>query len=372
MDFLGNLALSDEEQTKDSSEKVAKVGQKKLVKKPKAPKTGYRPVLVDPKCLEKEAADLGQKMLELNRSYLARELSDPDTVSWYILVYLSHRYPNKFLGSPNPIIAGTSRPSSSDYRSRLEVTNPKLESSNVTTFFDIINGYNLHCVPHSARVAMAEWYAGRYNLVLLVNKIPTSKQVLEMQAACKRCVSLINDKIDRLVLGERDPLSFLLHDLVHAYKMFSNELLMRGQVGFCRAMLRVYANQEASTRLQALLHQDEEFADAFDYLISDMNSHPKHLFFYFKAVLINAFKKRYNEKVLTGERLKEFLDLFDVFINLFGMDDATQKVARKLFIYEVDGRSVADDQDSSLDEIKLRQKKEASIFDSFFLGLASE
>lgn len=62
----------------------------------------------------------------------------------------------------------------------------------------------------------------------MVDEIPTSLAVLEMQAAESRCATLITLKLDDLILGERDPLSFLLHDLVHAYKMFSDDALRQG------------------------------------------------------------------------------------------------------------------------------------------------
>ena len=370
MDFLSNFDLGDEE----ANEKTASAGdcRREFVPKEKASRTGYRPVLVAETCLKKEAAELGEKMLELNRLYADNVLNGQDTSSFYILLYLNHRYPSKFLGSLNPIyeLEPQNRPPSSDYRNYLQVTNAKirqrLESSNVASFFEILNNFNLHCVPHSARVAMVEWYMGNYHLVFMLNSFPAAhKHILEMQADYKRCLSLISDPIDRLVFGKRDPLSFLLHDLVHAYKMFSNERLLRGQVGFCRAMLRVLANEDASAQLNRL-KQDTEFADAFDYLISDMNSDPKHLFFYFKAILINAFKKRYNEKVFTGEKLREFQQLFEVFITLFGMDEPTKEVARKLFIYDSDGGSGA----ISLDEIRLDQREKAAIFDDFFISLA--
>jgi hypothetical protein len=74
----------------------------------------------------------------------------------------------------------------------------------------------------------------QFNIVLMVDKIPTSRDVLGMQAAASRCASLITLKLDELVLDERDPLSFLLHDLVHAYKMFSDTKLLEGNLNSLR------------------------------------------------------------------------------------------------------------------------------------------
>jgi hypothetical protein len=180
--------------------------------------------------------------------------------------------------------------------------------------------------------------------------------------------------LDALVLGERDPLSFLLHDLVHAYKMFSNPYLFNGQVGFCRAMLRLYADQTALAELQSLLEADEKFADAYDYLISDMNSHPKHLFFYFKAILINAFKFKHglaeNGMVLSGESLADFQRVFNLFIDLFQMNDQEKDVARRLFMYNTNNTTASSLRD--IESEKLKQKLEANLFDRFFLDLANK
>ena len=63
----------------------------------------------------------------------------------------------------------------------------------------------------------------------MVDKIPSSRDVLEMQSNETRCASLITLGIDDLILEERDPLSFLLHDLVHAYKMFCDQTLLKGK-----------------------------------------------------------------------------------------------------------------------------------------------
>ncbi len=75
----------------------------------------------------------------------------------------------------------------------------------------------------------------------MVDKIPTSRDVLAMQAAASRCASLITLKLDELVLDERDPLSFLLHDLVHAYKMFSDTKLLQGNLNSLRCLLNIHA-----------------------------------------------------------------------------------------------------------------------------------
>ena len=67
-----------------------------------------------------------------------------------------------------------------------------IKQSNSITLFDVINNFNLHSVPYSARHSLVYWYLReKFDLVLFFNEIPSPRQVLEMQAKSKRCVSLI-------------------------------------------------------------------------------------------------------------------------------------------------------------------------------------
>ncbi len=155
-----------------------------------------------------------------------------------------------------------------------------------------------------------------------------------MQAEGKRCVSLISNNLESLVMNERDAFSFLLHDLVHAYKMFSNQILLNGQIGFCRAIMKILDNQQGEELINGLIKSDETFEEKFNYLISDMNSHTKHLFYYFKAILINAFKVKYKlkDEILNGKSLEEFQTTFDIFLNIWEMNEMEKSVARKMLM----------------------------------------
>lgn len=135
-------------------------------------------------------------------------------------------------------------------------------------------------------------------------------------------------------MNERDPLSFLLHDLVHAFKMFSNPTLLKSQVGFYKCALRLIDDGYMGPWLTELKRKNDHFAESFDYLISDMNSHAKHLFFFFKAILINAFKDECDasssDKVLSGGALAEFNRIFDVVLDVFVMNEVEKISARSM------------------------------------------
>lgn len=167
------------------------IGVKQNVeKRQKRARGGYRPVLVDETGLSQEAKELETPMQRLLNEH--KHLSSQDKVAYYLIVYLNQRYPNQLLQNYDPIVKSTLsdlEPSVNLNKIGLEFKNKslvekKLSQWRAETLFDVINNFNLHSVPYSARYALANWYckSSKYhNLVLFVNEIPTSRQVLEMQ-----------------------------------------------------------------------------------------------------------------------------------------------------------------------------------------------
>lgn len=303
---------------------------------------GYRPVLISEAQLVDESNNLRSKFEIINSPTVLDKnfLTPQDIVSYYIICYLDQRYPNQLLENFSPL---TNKKVKSELLSNLnfQLRNKKvmlrITKYDVKTLFDVVNSFNLHSVPMTARNTLVNWYLGKYNLNLFVNQIPSSREVLRLQAQAKRCVSLIADKINCLVLNERDPLSFLIHDLVHAYKMFSNEYLMKGQVGFYKAVVKLYNNSVTKDFLDNMCLNDEVFKDEFDYLIADMNSHPRHLFYYFKAILINGFKRKVKlekNEFLSGDSLREFNYIFDSILDTFDMNETEKNLSRKIIFEE--------------------------------------
>jgi len=300
---------------------------------------GYRPILVEEANLKNESIMLENQMSVLN---CENQMSDQDKAAFYILVYLNHRYPNNLFQSFNKI-EESSITNSIDFNRVLKFSNKnvatRLKKFNINNLFELVNSFNLHSVPHSARFTLVKWYTNPdYNLKLFVNEIPTSNQVLEMQANKQRCVSLIFNKIDELIMNERDPLSFLLHDLVHAYKMFHNKCLLQSQVGFYRSILKLNQNANFKIWLDNLKSNNKEFAENFDYLISDMNSHAKHLFFYLKTILINAIKAEFkidSSREIDGMAFDEFNRIFENIMELFEMSES-EKISSRSMLTNLD------------------------------------
>ncbi len=131
----------------------------------KSKKSGYRPILVDKESLEFEAVELKDKMTMIRELYSTRCLSDQDLVVLYLVIYLNTRYPYDFLENYNPILISNEKTDLITKSGKLDnfitLTNKsfddKLAKYNTKSLFEIINCFNLHSVPHSARIALTNW-----------------------------------------------------------------------------------------------------------------------------------------------------------------------------------------------------------------------
>lgn len=124
--------------------------------------------------------------------------------------------------------------------------------------------------------------SGHYPLQLRTD-IPSPSEMLDLQCEGKRCVTYLDKEEDlhRRVGRFSGAYEFLMHDLEHAHKFFGDPLLHRAQVNFfkrLRAVLPLFEEWQ----------QDPLFTRDMDYLASDMNSHPVHLFKYLKAIVLTA------------------------------------------------------------------------------------
>lgn len=151
----------------------------------------------------------------------------------------------------------------------------------------IFNNYGFRKIPLRAQRALVQWHQGDYPIQLL-HHIPTPWQILEMQAVGNRCVSMDNSIgcLSRTYEG-KNYFDFILHDLVHADHFFHHPQSRRGQIGFARLMLHL-KSQKRLDFLEDTQFQ-KHFQNEFDYLISDMNSHPLHLILTLKSMLDRYF-----------------------------------------------------------------------------------
>lgn len=144
---------------------------------------------------------------------------------------------------------------------------------------EIFRNFTLKSLPSSVARSLCLWRTGRYSLKLL-NYKPSPLELLEMQVQGFRCVSLLSENWGAFIDQERDVFSFVIHDLIHADHFFSQPHLFELQKIFYREILlltkRGFFNRAGLT---------ENSKKLIEYICSDMNSHPVHLFKTLKAAL---------------------------------------------------------------------------------------
>ncbi len=151
---------------------------------------------------------------------------------------------------------------------------------------DFINIVKIKALPEACNRSLC-FMANRHYPLIITEKIPTPHELLQIQIAGKRIIS-INENFStwpNALYSGRDFLGFVLHDLIHADHFFYKPEHRDGQLGFFRFIENILSDQS----LNALL-QSETFKIGFEYIISDMNSHPVHLFQTLKTLLFTTIK----------------------------------------------------------------------------------
>jgi hypothetical protein len=147
---------------------------------------------------------------------------------------------------------------------------------------DYKSGRYYRSCPERAHRGFELWCA-QPNRIVLSATIPLAAELLDRQCGGQRVLTLMLTPESFLQeVNGRDPLSFLLHDLIHAYEFFADPVQMLAQIQFYQ---RLRAEMQASEKLSLRLKQDSDFAAKFEYLIADMNSHPAHLEAYYQHIL---------------------------------------------------------------------------------------
>ena len=167
----------------------------------------------------------------------------------------------------------------------------------------LLNHRAFRATPEAVHRSLLGWAAGTYPLVLM-ERVPTVAEVLAQQIQGSRCVTLFHEapQLARMVLGERDPLSFAFHDLIHADHFFHANAHRQGQIGFYRQIDRLHRQGLLDPWLAL-----DKYPEQLEYLMADMNSHPLHLWKCFKAIC--HMQRREETRQLFEETLPHFLQL---------------------------------------------------------------
>lgn len=249
----------------------------------------YKKILLDPKTLKLSGNYLRTNLWAL----LNQNLSTCDFLTLYLLLFLRIRHPKNWLQKKSrqslenkklgpellSLIPGTFQLNTWEKE--------KLKGLDSYALFDL---YNLLGIPSSINKTMIHWILGLWKIEMLEH-IPSPRELLRLQVENTRCITVItqSEEIDRLVLESRDPLSFVLHDLMHADQFFSQRESQKGQLGFYQLIESIYDRPE----LRDLLKKDQHFKKEFEYVASDMNAYVIHLFKCLKSSILRTGESQF-------------------------------------------------------------------------------
>jgi hypothetical protein len=239
----------------------------------------FRKKLVGLEELEKEAPFIEKEMTSFVQEFNERKMSAPELCGIYILIVLNYRRPFHLLGQKISTLTTNHCLNFPCHRLPL---NPQILSKVAhLSIGDIFNQFSLRSTPISVNRALLQWSKNNYHLELMF-KIPGPLEVLDQQVHAKRCVSLLYKShfSKKYILGERDALSFLMHDLIHADHFFHHNECFEGQISF-------YGLIQKEKDFFSDLLNNPKFHDEFEYLISDMNAYAIHAFKCLKSAIIH-------------------------------------------------------------------------------------
>jgi hypothetical protein len=242
----------------------------------------FKKKLVSENVLQEEGSKILSKVEPFLDLYQSKVISDVEFTASYILLFLSYRFPHTFLGAhkKSHMIPGKKwidLPFNFDSK----ISN-RLDKE--LSVLDLFAQFTFRSTPSSVNRAVVEWANGNYGLELMF-RIPKPKEVLNQQILGRRCVTTIVDRrIETYILGERDSLSFTLHDLIHADHFYYHNECFEGQLGFYGLLHKFFDFFEFS---------NEKFCHEFEYLISDMNAYAIHLLKCLKSAMIHYFNEDY-------------------------------------------------------------------------------
>lgn len=152
---------------------------------------------------------------------------------------------------------------------------------------EFLSCVRIKALPESVFRSLCALSTGQYPLILSTD-VPSPAEILNMQLQGKRVLSYNEDYATwpETLYNGRDFLGFVIHDLIHADHFFRESQHRNGQLGFYRFISSVLNDSE----IQRLLNEHEKFREGFEYIISDMNSHPVHLFQTFHSLLFSSLK----------------------------------------------------------------------------------
>jgi hypothetical protein len=244
-----------------------------------------------------------------------KNLTAHDFTTLYLLLFLRIKHPKNWIQQKTKnVIELDNTKNSIDLLSLIPesfaLTTWEKEKLKDVNTFTLFKNYNLKAIPESINRTMNNWFLGLWKIEML-EYIPVPRELLGLQVNNARCVTVITaeNEIDSLVMKARDPLSFVLHDLMHADQFFGQIESQKGQLGFYQLIHSVYDQPD----LRRLLKADKDFKKEFEYVTTDMNAYVIHLF---KCLKSSIFR---TEEIF-----------FDLLLQCWQMNAEEKKASQKL------------------------------------------
>ncbi len=253
----------------------------------------FKKKLVSHETLKLEAPHIEGELAPILELHRKKCITDAELSALYILLYLSRRFPRTWLGAKRPSLTLPHQMNFSvkDFPFSFE---QNIQKRLPGTLGDIFNSFALKSTPETVNRSLLSWSSGTYPLILMFH-IPQPEEVLAQQKLGQRCVSVLTKDLHRYVLGERDPLSFTMHDLIHADHFYHHNECYEGQLS-----LYWFLDYCLKENYFAELMKNEDFKWELEYLISDMNAYAIHSLKCLRAALVHYHpekEKYYHEWV---------------------------------------------------------------------------
>lgn len=244
----------------------------------------FKKKLVSLEVLEDQAEEIGARLAPVKILFQEQKISAAEFTALYLITILTVRFPGDWLGAKRPSLKLS-------HEMNLKIRdlplvfekniNRRLE--NIESLGELINNFAFKATPEAVNRSLLLWSIQEYKLELM-SFIPGPLQVLKQQKIGHRCVTVLTEvgQLKRFILGERDALSFTMHDLIHADHFYKDNHCYQGQLAFY-GFLDYCSNEK---HFEALL-ENEKFKNEFEYLIADMNAYAIHLFKCLKSAMIH-------------------------------------------------------------------------------------
>ena len=220
-------------------------------------------------------------LVRLRERWQAGGWSDPAYAAGWFLLWQMNRHGARFASR---IRRDLPKPAMEAWRENL-LSEPSPEPDEF--LIHALSHYQFYRTIPSATLALLGWLRDGWPLRLMT-RIPKPREVLHLQARGRRVVTLIDlPRAAFPVLHKADGFEFLVHDLEHAWKFCHDPEQHQLQRRFFGCL-----EQALEAGLFDSCLGDATFAERFDYLISDMNTHPVHGLAYCRAVLIEHLLHR--------------------------------------------------------------------------------